>query len=60
MNSQFIIATHSPLLMSYPEADLYQIDDAGLARTAYEETEHFLLTKAFLTNPGRQLDLLLA
>jgi predicted ATPase len=58
MNSQFIIATHSPILMAYPEADIYQIDESGLVRTAYEETEHFLVTKAFLGNPTRQLALL--
>jgi len=59
LNSQFIIATHSPILMAYPDADLYQIDETGLSRTAYEDTEHFLVTKAFLGNPGRQLALLL-
>jgi predicted ATPase len=59
MNSQFIIATHSPILMAYPDADLYQIEESGLVRTAYEETEHFLVTKAFLGNPARQLALLL-
>lgn len=58
-NSQFIIATHSPILMAYPDADIYQIDESGLVRTAYEETEHFLVTKAFLGNPTRQLALLL-
>jgi predicted ATPase len=59
MNSQFIIATHSPILMAYPDADLYQIEESGLVRTAYEETEHFLVSKAFLGNPARQLPLLL-
>ena len=59
MKSQFIIATHSPILMAYPDADLYQIGESGLVRTAYEETEHFLVTKAFLGNPLRQLALLL-
>jgi predicted ATPase len=58
-NSQFIIATHSPILMAYPEADIYQIDDTGLVRTTYEETEHFLVTTAFLKNPARQLAMLL-
>ncbi|WP_063572857.1 MULTISPECIES: AAA family ATPase [Luteibacter] len=58
-NSQFIIATHSPILMAYPDADIYQIGESGLVRTAYEETEHFLVTKAFLGNPKRQLALLL-
>ncbi|WP_213947831.1 AAA family ATPase [Luteibacter sp. dw_328] len=59
MKSQFIIATHSPILMAYPDADLYQIDDSGLIQTAYEETEHFLVTKDFLGNPARHLALLL-
>lgn len=59
MKSQFIIATHSPILMAYPEADLYQIDESGLVKTAYEMTEHVLVTKAFLGNPARQLALLL-
>jgi predicted ATPase len=58
-NSQFIIATHSPILMAYPDADIYQIDESGLVKTTYEETEHFLVTRAFLANPGRQLELLL-
>jgi len=40
-------------------ADFYQVDESVLVRTAYEETEHFLVTKAFLGNPGRQLALLL-
>jgi predicted ATPase len=58
MNSQFIIATHSPILMAYPDADLYQIEVAELVRTAYEETEHFRATRAFLGNSARQLALL--
>jgi predicted ATPase len=59
MNSQFLIATHSPILMAYPDADLYQIDDSGLVKTDYEETEHFTMTKTFLGNPKRQLGFLL-
>jgi len=59
MKSQFIIATHSPILMAYPDADLYQIEESGLVRRAYEETEHFLVTRAFLGNQERQLALLL-
>jgi len=59
MNSQFIIATHSPILMAYPDADIYQIDETGLVRTDYEETEHFVVTKAFLGNRERELAMLL-
>ncbi|HZK61382.1 MAG TPA: AAA family ATPase [Anaerovoracaceae bacterium] len=53
--SQFIIATHSPILMAYPGADIYMLDDAGMEITAYEETEHYILTKNFLDNPEQML-----
>jgi len=58
LNSQFIIATHSPILMAYPDADIYQIDESGLIKTAYEKTEHFLVTKSFIGNPTQQLAML--
>src|SRR6266446_10387886 len=38
--SQFIIATHSPIIMAYPEAHIYSFSTAGIERIAYEETEH--------------------
>lgn len=60
MKSQFIIATHSPILMAYPDARIYQISGDGIHATQYEDTEHYLVTKAFLGNPKRQLDRLLA
>lgn len=47
-NSQFVIATHSPILMAYPDAWIYQISKSGLERVAYEETEHFEVTRNFL------------
>ena len=47
-NSQFIIATHSPILMAYPDAWIYQIGPRGLKRVAYEDTEHFEVTRNFL------------
>lgn len=49
--SQFVIATHSPILMSYPDAWIYQIDEGGLSRVAYRDTEHYELTRAFLNSP---------
>ncbi|CAM4050629.1 Predicted ATPase [Pedobacter westerhofensis] len=49
--AQFLIATHSPLLICYPGATIYQFDDEGVRETHYEDTEHFSLTKAFLNNP---------
>ncbi|MEI8229898.1 MAG: AAA family ATPase [Candidatus Peregrinibacteria bacterium] len=46
--SQFIIATHSPILLSYPRARIYAFDDQGIRPMKYEETEHFMVTKDFL------------
>ncbi|MEJ7558862.1 MAG: AAA family ATPase [Pedobacter sp.] len=49
--AQSIIATHSPILICYPGAVIYQFDEEGVRETTYEETEHFTLTKSFLNNP---------
>ena len=49
--SQFLIATHSPILMSYPEATIYNLNDEGIAPIAYEDTEHYKVTRDFLHNP---------
>lgn len=49
--AQFIIATHSPMLLCYPDANIYQFDDDGIRETTCEATEHFQLTKSFLENP---------
>ncbi|HTL38804.1 MAG TPA: AAA family ATPase [Kofleriaceae bacterium] len=51
--SQFIIATHSPILMAYPGALLYQLDETGLRTVEYEETEHYRLTRDFLNGRDR-------
>jgi predicted ATPase len=48
--SQFIIATHSPILMAYPNALLYQLDETGLHAIEYEQTEHYRLTRDFLNS----------
>jgi len=48
--SQFIIATHSPILMAYPNADIYCVTEKGLQLTKYEETEQFRLTKYFVNH----------
>ncbi|MBK5722121.1 AAA family ATPase [Dysgonomonas sp. Marseille-P4677] len=49
-NSQFIIATHSPILMAYPNADIYDVTDNGLNLINYEDTEHYKLIKYFINN----------
>lgn len=50
--SQFIIATHSPILLGYPGAYIYQLSQTGIERTRYEDTAHYRLTRDFLDNPG--------
>ncbi len=57
--SQFVIATHSPILMAYPDAWIYECGAGGVRRVAYEETEHFQVTRSFLASPRRMLDQLL-
>jgi predicted ATPase len=59
LDSQFVIATHSPILMAYPDAWIYQCGQDGVSRVAYEETEHFQVTRDFLANPERMLRVLL-
>lgn len=57
--SQFIIATHSPILMAYPDALIYQCSQDGVALVAYKDTEHYQVTRDFLANPDRMLQILL-
>lgn len=57
--SQFVIATHSPILMAYPNAWIYQISANGIDRVPYSETEHYLVAKRFLNNPSNELARLL-
>lgn len=49
-NAQFIIATHSPILMGFPNADIYNFDHSPLSKIAYEDTEHYQITKMFLND----------
>ncbi len=51
--SQFLIATHSPILMAYPGARIYQLGPDGLAPVTYDETEHYRITRDFLADPER-------
>ena len=53
--SQFFIATHSPILLAYPEAEIFVLDGRGLTPTRYEDTEPYQITKAFLDAPARML-----
>lgn len=53
--SQFIIATHSPMLMALPGATLYEVTDENMKQVTLEETEHYSITKSFLNNPEAYL-----
>ena len=55
LGCQFIIATHSPILLAYPEAMLISLSLTGVETVRYEETEHFWLTRDFLNNRERYL-----
>jgi predicted ATPase len=51
--SQFVIATHSPILMAYPNALIYRLAPKGIERVVYEDTEHYRITREFLNSPER-------
>ena len=57
--AQFVIATHSPLILAYPDATIYACTEDGLNRVGYEECEPVRLTRAFLGDPARFVDRLL-
>lgn len=57
--AQFIIATHSPILMALPDADIRLLTDKGLSGIKYKETEHYKVTRDFLTRTEKMLDILL-
>ena len=58
--SQFVIATHSPILMAYPDATILGVSPDGLAPVCYENTEHYAITRRFLNDPSGMLRQLLA
>jgi predicted ATPase len=59
-DSQFIVATHSPVLLAYPGAVIYSFDAGAVTRVRYEDTEAYQLTKSFLDAPERFFRHLLA
>ena len=52
-HAQFLIATHSPILLSYPDAVLFGLDGQSIQEISYRETKHFLITRDFLNSPER-------
>ena len=57
--AQFIIATHSPILLAYPRAKILSFDGTGIAEISYEDTEHYAVTRDFLNHYPRRLEQLL-
>jgi predicted ATPase len=58
--SQLIIATHSPILLAYPEATIYEFSGQGIREIAYEDTEHFRITRDFLNRHQRMMEILIS
>jgi predicted ATPase len=58
--AQFLIASHSPILLAYPGATLLGLDGGPIREVRYDETEHYNLTKEFLASPERFLKHLFA
>ncbi len=58
--SQFIIATHSPILMAYPDATIYELGATGIEAVAYEDIAHYQITRDFLNHRERYLARLFA
>lgn len=54
-SSQFIIATHSPIIMAFPGADIIQFSENGMERVSYRETESYRITKQFMDDPERMI-----
>lgn len=59
-HSQFVVATHSPILLGYPGATILELGEDGIRRLDYDQTQQVELTRAFLDHPQRFLRHLLA
>lgn len=59
-DSQFIISTHSPILMAYPDAVIYKLTGSGIETCGLEETDHFEIMKEFVNNREVMLKELMA
>ena len=58
-DSQFVVSTHSPMLMAFPGADVVEVADDGLRRVDYRDTDHYQVMLHFLENPEQMLSYLL-
>lgn len=53
--SQFLIATHSPILMAYPMATIYMLDEEGIKPIRYEDTDHYQVSRMFFDRREQML-----
>lgn len=53
--SQFIIATHSPIITAYPGAAIFELSDNGICETSYKDTDNYRTVRDFVTSPERML-----
>jgi predicted ATPase len=53
--SQFVISSHSPILMAFPGAQIFVVGEGGIRETPYEETGHYQITRQFLNAPEKTL-----
>ncbi|WP_255450913.1 AAA family ATPase [Sporomusa sp. KB1] len=58
-DSQFVITTHSPIIMAYPDAKIVQLTETGLAEIEYEQTEHYIIMREFINNREKMLKILM-
>ena len=58
-NTQFVIATHSPILLTFPHADIVSFDETPLRGVRLEDTSHYQITRGILETPERYWRLLL-
>lgn len=54
--AQFIIATHSPILLGYPNAQIFNFDSSPIQEISYEDTEHYQITKGFMNRREKYLE----
>lgn len=59
LDSQLIIATHSPILTAYPDCTIYELSAKGIRTVEYEQTENYRVTREFLNSREKMLPLLL-
>lgn len=59
MNSQFIIATHSPILLAYPHATIYEFHADGIRQVTYRESDHYNVYASFMERPEQMVKYLL-